>query len=205
MSLTCPSLVLPLATFVLQMSSTCHLCPLLVLHLSSSYSLHFVFHFVLYFILHLSSTCPLPILHLSCTSTLIGPICPPFVLHFILHFVLQMSSTLSSKLLACGASWPPLSSTSVRHWQPELGTVHQSRSVTDHIKIIFVVCQRAVKWIEAMTNMMRDRLPFANLPVSVCRHEKCPKFYPSRIVHFKILTKSAWITSISKSRQNSVI
>ena len=29
--------------------------------------------------------------------------------------------------------------------------------------------------------------------------------YPSRIVHFKILPESVWITSISKSQQNSVI
>ena len=37
------------------------------------------------------------------------------------------------------------------------------------------------------------------------RHEKCPTFYPSRIVHFQILLKSVWIMSILKLRQNSVI
>ena len=37
------------------------------------------------------------------------------------------------------------------------------------------------------------------------RHGKCPKFYPSRIVCFQILPESARITSILKSRQNSII
>ena len=39
----------------------------------------------------------------------------------------------------------------------------------------------------------------------MARHEKCPKFYLSRVVHFQIWSESEWIMSISKLQQNSLI